>query len=134
MYQTASIVPVCYGFHRINATEVLQTCLDDIVQYFPSPAQKEHAGINTKTNEIFEANYDFAKAKSAYVFKTIVDPFIGKYSLIKVCSGVIKNDDTLYNVDKRCRRKTRINCMYLKEANRLKFRNFMQAISVLSQN
>ena len=53
-----------------------------------------------KTNEIFQANYDFSKAKSAYVFKTIVDPFIGKYSLMKICSGVIKSDDTIYDVDK----------------------------------
>src|SRR5699024_12008418 len=45
------------------------------------------------------ANYDFAKAKSAYVYKTMVDPFIGKYSFIKVCSGVIKGDDVLYNAD-----------------------------------
>ena len=43
-----------------------------------------------KTNEIFEADYDFSKAKTAQVWKTIVDPFIGKYSMIKVCSGVIK--------------------------------------------
>ncbi|MDD6266344.1 MAG: EF-Tu/IF-2/RF-3 family GTPase, partial [Clostridium sp.] len=40
---------------------------------------------------------NFSKAKSAYIFKTIVDPFIGKYSLIKVNSGVIKTDDVLYN-------------------------------------
>ncbi len=45
-------------------------------------------GIAQKTNEIFEANYDFAKGEIAYVFKTIADPFLGKYSLIKVCSGV----------------------------------------------
>ena len=29
----------------------------------------------------------------------MVDPFIGKYSFIKVCSGVIKGDDVLYNAD-----------------------------------
>ena len=58
------------------------------------------AGVNLKTNEVFEANYDFAKPKSAYIWKTIVDPFIGKYSLIKVCSGVLKSDDQLYNQDK----------------------------------
>ena len=29
----------------------------------------------------------------------MVDPFIGKYSFIKVCSGVLKGDDTLYNGD-----------------------------------
>ena len=40
--------------------------------------------------------------RSAYVWKTIADPFLGKYSLIKVCSGVIKSDDTLLNVEKMC--------------------------------
>ena len=40
-----------------------------------------------------------AQSKSAYVFKTMVDPFIGKYSMLKVCSGVIKTNDVLYNVD-----------------------------------
>ena len=29
----------------------------------------------------------------------MVDPFIGKYSFIKVCSGVLKGEDTLYNAD-----------------------------------
>ena len=29
----------------------------------------------------------------------MVDPFIGKYSFIKVCSGVLKGDDILYNAD-----------------------------------
>ena len=65
-----------------------------------------------KTNEIFEANYDFAKAKSAYVLKTIVDPFIGKYSLIKVCSGVIKSDDTLLQCQIRTQ-KRRLNKLYV---------------------
>ena len=48
---------------------------------------------------IFEANYDFAKAKTAYVFKTMVDPFIGKYSFVKVCSGVLKGEDTLFDTE-----------------------------------
>ena len=74
--------------------------LDDIAKYMPSPENKQIAGFNMKTNEVFEANYDFAKPKSAYVFKTIVDPFIGKYSLIKICSGVFKSDDMIYNKDK----------------------------------
>ena len=52
-----------------------------------------------RTEVMDEANYDFAKAKSAYVFKTMVDPFIGKYSFVKVCSGVLKGDDVLYNAD-----------------------------------
>ncbi len=93
-----AIVPITMGSNTLcQGTYAL---LDDIVKYLPSPENKEIAGFNMKTNEVFEANYDFAKVKSAYVFKTIVDPFIGKYSLIKVCSGVFKSDDVIYNKEK----------------------------------
>ncbi|WP_346662423.1 elongation factor G [uncultured Merdimonas sp.] len=92
-----SIVPVAMG-SNIQAQGVANL-LSDIVRFFPSPDWRECAGINRKTNEIYEANYDFAKAKTAYVFKTMVDPFIGKYSFIKVCSGVLKGEDVLYNAD-----------------------------------
>ena len=90
-----SIVPIGMG-SNIQAQGVVNL-LSDIVRFFPSPDKRECARINKTTNEIFEANYDFSKAKSAYVFKTMVDPFIGKYSFVKVCSGVLKGDDLLYN-------------------------------------
>ena len=92
-----SLVPVTMGA-SVNLQGIM-ILLDDIISYFPSPADAKIAGVNTKTNEIFEADYNFAKAKSAFIFKTIVDPFIGKYSMIKVASGVIKADDTLYDVE-----------------------------------
>jgi elongation factor G len=66
---------------------------------------REVAGLNVKTNEIFQANNDFSKPKSGYIWKTIADPFIGKYSLIKVCSGVFKSDDVIYNVDEEIEEK-----------------------------
>ena len=91
------IVPVAMG-SNIQAQGVANL-LSDIVRFFPSPEYRECAGINRKTNEIFVANYDFAMPKSAYVFKTMVDPFIGKYSFVKVCSGVLKGDDLLYNAE-----------------------------------
>ena len=91
------IVPVAMG-SNIQAQGVANL-LSDIVRFFPSPDSRSCAGINRKTNEIFEGNYEFAKAKSAYVFKTMEDPFIGKYSFVKVCSGVLKGDDILYNGD-----------------------------------
>lgn len=109
-----SIVPVCMG-SAVNIQGVANL-LDDICGYFPSPDQKTCAGMNTKTNEIYQANYDFTKAKSAYVFKTIVDPFLGKYSLIKVCSGVIKGDDTLYNTGKETEEK--LNKLYVLEGSK----------------
>ncbi|MCM1091075.1 MAG: elongation factor G [Muribaculum sp.] len=93
-----SIVPMTMGSNTL--CQGIYTLLDDIIKYMPSPENREIAGINMKTNEIYHADYDFSKAKSAYIWKTIVDPFIGKYSLIKVNSGVLKTDDVLYNVDK----------------------------------
>ncbi len=93
-----SIVPMTMGSSLL--CQGIYTLLDDIIKYFPSPENRELAGINMKTNDIFHGDYDFSKAKSAYIWKTIVDPFIGKYSLIKVNSGVLKTDDVIYNVDK----------------------------------
>ena len=112
--QETNIVPVSMG-SPINLRGVTNL-LNDICGYFPSPDKRACNGIAQKTNEIFEAGYDFAKAKSAYVWKTIADPFLGKYSLIKVCSGVIKSDDTLYNVEKG--EEERLNKLYVLEGSK----------------
>ncbi|MBO6282734.1 MAG: elongation factor G, partial [Pseudobutyrivibrio sp.] len=100
---TGDIVPVMMGSNTLNRGQY--TMLVDIVKYLPSPEDRKVSGINANTNEVYEANYDFSKPKSAYVFKTIVDPFVGKYSLIKVNSGVLKTDDLLYNKHKETEEK-----------------------------
>ncbi|MCR2047822.1 elongation factor G [Acetatifactor muris] len=109
-----SIVPMTMGSNVL--CQGVYTLLDDIVKYMPSPENRKLAGINTKTNEIYNADYDFSKAKSAVIWKTIVDPFIGKYSLIKVNSGVLKTDDLLYNVDTEVEEK--IGKLYVLQANK----------------
>lgn len=109
-----SIVPMTMGSNTL--CQGIYTLLDDIIKYFPSPENREVAGINMKTNEIYHADYDFSKAKSAYIWKTIVDPFIGKYSLIKVNSGVLKTDDMIYNVDKDIEEK--IGKLYVMQGNK----------------
>ena len=109
-----SIVPMTMGSNVL--CQGIYTLLDDVIKYFPSPENREVAGINMKTNEIYHADYDFAKAKSAYIWKTIVDPFIGKYSLIKVNSGVLKTDDLIYNVDKDIEEK--IGKIYVLQGNK----------------
>ena len=92
-----SIIPVTLG-----ASTLLQGVpglLDDIVNYLPSPKERKVSGVNTKTGDAYEADYKEDGVKAAFVFKTIVDPFIGKYSMVKVNSGIIKPDDTLLNVE-----------------------------------
>ena len=109
-----SIVPVLMGSNIL--ARGMYTLMVDIVKYLPSPEKRECTGINAKTNEVYPANDDFAKPISAYVFKTIVDPFIGKYSLIKVNSGVLKADDVLYNQHKDVEEK--IGKLYVLRGNK----------------
>lgn len=91
------IIPVQIGASSINYG--VKMVMETIERYFPSPdkAKACKKGINTNTKAEFAGECDETKPFSAYVFKTILDPFIGKYSLIKVCSGVLKNDDTIFN-------------------------------------
>ena len=109
-----SIVPMTMGSSIY--CQGAYALIDDIIKYFPSPENRQIKGINMKTNEIYDADYDFSKAKSAYVWKTIVDPFIGKYSLIKVNSGVLKPDDLIYNVDKEIEEK--VGKLYVLQGNK----------------
>ena len=93
-----SLVPVLMG-SGLEAKGV-RNLIDQIVNYFPSPNKTIITGINQKTGNSFHADYDENKEMTAKVFKTIADPFIGKFSLIKICSGVLKADSTIYNVAK----------------------------------
>ena len=93
-----SVVPVLMGsgLYAQGARMLLQ----EIDKYFPSPNKGILTGVNAKTKANFAADYDANKPMTARVFKTIADPFIGKFSLVKVCSGVLRSDDVVYNADK----------------------------------
>ncbi len=116
-----TIVPVMMGsgIHAQGVTMLLQA----IEKYLPSPSQEhiKHIGKMVKTGEDFEGNYDDSKPMSAQVFKTIVDPFIGKYSLIKICSGILKSDASIYNSEKDTEEKlSRLYVLRGKEAIEVK--------------
>lgn len=92
------IVPVLCGTGiNGNGGKML---LDTLADYMPAPCAAKITGKNTKNDSEFEANYDGSKPVTARVFKTLIDPFIGKYSFVKVCSGVLKGDSTMINVNK----------------------------------
>ena len=98
-----SIVPVMMG-SGINCQgfKVLMQVID---RYFPSPDKFECVGVDVSTGERFTAKYNDDVSLSARVFKTIVDPFIGKYSLMKICTGTLKPDSVIYNVNKEAEEK-----------------------------
>lgn len=92
------IVPVMMG-SGINC-QGFKVLLQAIDKYFPSPDHFECIGVDVSTGERFTAKYNDDVSLSARVFKTIVDPFIGKYSLMKICTGTLKGDTVVYNVNK----------------------------------
>lgn len=105
------IVPVQIGSGMScqGVNSFLQTC----EKYFPAPNKAEvmKKATNTETGEEVLGDYDCHKSESAYVFKTIMDPFVGKYSLVKVRTGIIKAGDTVYNATKDVEEK--LNKLYV---------------------
>lgn len=73
--------------------------LEVIGKYIPSPADVG-SYMGTQDDEPVERKVDVNEPYSAVVFKTIVDPFIGKISVFKVVSGKITKDMDLYNSTK----------------------------------
>ncbi len=99
------IIPVQMGSGTL--TYGCNMLLQSFMKYFPAPDKSAvfKKGINKKTGEEVLADKDPAKPVSAYVFKTIMDPFVGKYSLVKVCTGTLNSGDIVYNVTKEVEEK-----------------------------
>lgn len=72
--------------------------LNTIVNYMPSPDDtRAHLGFRYKDGE--ERKVSEKDPLAAVVFKTISDPFLGKISIFKVISGILKKDTPIYNVN-----------------------------------
>ncbi len=104
-----SIVPVMIG-SGVNA-QGMNMLLTSIEKYFPSPLHRPIFGKDIETGELLQLDYDEEKHVSAKVFKTLADPFIGKFSLIKVVTGCLRPDTVLYNINKE--QEEKISKIYL---------------------
>ncbi|MBI9014449.1 MAG: elongation factor G [Clostridiales bacterium] len=92
------IVPVIVG----SATEGvgLHTLLDMVFDYMPTPHDMQdgvYVGVDPDTDEAISREVNEEGPFSALVFKTVVDPFVGKISMFKVYSGQIKKDMEVLN-------------------------------------
>lgn len=77
--------------------------LDFINQGMPSPLDRgPKTGTDAKGNEIERAP-DPDAPFSAFVFKTIADPYAGRLSLFRVISGKIGSDGNFFNMNKDTR-------------------------------
>ncbi len=99
-----TIFPILYG----SATRQIgiHQLLDAVIDYLPSPLDEgEIQGKNPATSESLARRQDPAAPFSAYVFKTLIDPFAGKLSLMRVVSGKLTPEIGFYNPNKQTREK-----------------------------
>ncbi|HEX2952985.1 MAG TPA: elongation factor G [Bacillota bacterium] len=96
---TGKIVPVicCSSLKQTGVNQLL----DMITEALPSPAERPViAGTlpNSETKE--ERPIDDGAPLSALIFKTMADPFVGKLTIFKVYSGVLKADSQVWNANR----------------------------------
>jgi elongation factor G len=85
------------ALHNIGAHPLL----DALVSCVPHPGERApYKGEGPKDHGPVERNGRADEPYSAFIFKTIADPYSGKISLLRVYSGVIRSDSTVYNVSR----------------------------------
>ena len=101
-----SIVPVC-ACSALTGVGIART-MDLMAKYLPSPAHNgiEHVGFNPRNGESQVRVCKDEQPFSAFVYKTIADPFVGKLSLFRIFSGKLTSQTILYNVNKDKTEKT----------------------------
>ncbi len=80
------------GLLNIGAAQLL----DAVVAYLPSPSDRPFKGRGRDGQEIVRRADEKAPA-SAFVWKTIADPFAGRITMFRVVSGTLKSDSTVHN-------------------------------------
>jgi elongation factor G len=73
-----------------------QPLLDAVVALIPSPLDRPFAGVGKDGNPVARPADDKGPA-SAFVWKTIADPFAGRITMFRVVSGSLRSDSTVHN-------------------------------------
>ena len=90
-----NIVPVCSSAFQLG--HGIEGLLDLLLEYVPTPLQHgPYRGFNDKNEPVERISVTDAPM-SAFVFKTIVDPFVGKISVMKVVTGKMNSGTEVYN-------------------------------------
>ena len=77
----------------------MRSILDAAVELMPAPSERgPRAGTNPANGAAVERRPATDEPVSAFVFKTIADPFAGRLSLFRVFSGTLRGDSSLQNV------------------------------------
>lgn len=71
--------------------------MDMIAKYFPSAGMQEGAVATKPDGTEVELACDENGPLSAFIFKTVIDPFVGRISIYRVYSGKVKDGVPVYN-------------------------------------
>src|SRR5712691_10131499 len=80
------------GLHVIG----IQPLLDAIVTYIPSPAERDFPAL-TGSDEPTAIKASDTAPYTAFVWKTIADPFAGRITMLRVVAGTLKQDTNVHN-------------------------------------
>lgn len=97
MVLDCEFVPVVAGV--AVGKPVLADLLDNIIHLMPYPGERGNA-VAFKGDDKVELAYDENAPFACRVFKTVVDPFVGKLLLFKIMNGKVKSGDILLNVNR----------------------------------
>ncbi|NQU13332.1 MAG: elongation factor G [Desulfobacteraceae bacterium] len=102
--KSGRIVPIACGSAILNMG--VPQLMDLIIQGLPSPLERgPQEGTKPGSEEVVERPSSADAPFSALVFKTVADPFAGKLTLLRVLSGTLKSDSTVYNANKEAKEK-----------------------------
>lgn len=111
------IVPAACGSSLRNIG--IHPFLNLMISCFPSPIERGPVqGKNPKSGEMETREPKEDAPFSAFIFKTIADPFAGKLNIFRVYSGTVNADSTIYNSKKDV--KERISQIFLMEGKKQK--------------
>ena len=90
---SSELTPVIVGSSLKNIG--VQTLLNMMIDYLPNPADLKPLEAHDENGKEVTRPTSDDEPFSAYVFKTIVDPYSGSINLFKVCSGVLHAGDSV---------------------------------------
>ncbi len=95
--RTRNLFPVLPGDsgHNVGVFQVL----DLLVNVLPAPCEMAPRVVLEGEKEVALAP-DSSGPFVAFCFKIMVDPYVGKLSFLRILSGALSSDDSIYNVNK----------------------------------
>ena len=105
-----NVIPVMAGSALQNKGVI--NLMNEIVKYLPEAAERaEVPATDLQKDTVIGVTCEEDAPFAAQVFKTAVDPFVGKLNYLRVCRGVLKTGMTVLNPNTNT--EERINTIYL---------------------